>query len=95
MEEKRIATSEKLALALEEECAPAWMVRHARSKYYDDFESAWGNPFDRLIVDLRRCGLHNLARRVLDAEFEGQKWESDEWAASPEGLAAIHQFGLD
>ena len=85
-------TTERLALALEEAGAPASMVRKARAGHYDDYQSNLAMPIAQLVVDARRAGLSDIARRAADGDFDATKEESDAWAASPDGQEAFRQF---
>jgi hypothetical protein len=87
-------TTEKLALALEELTDPrlASMIRKARAGYYHDFLSPLATPDRQLMLDLRDAGHHELARRVIDGEFDASKAESAAWGKTPEGRAAAAEF---
>jgi len=70
---------EKLARALEEAHAPAQMVERARAGQYDDFLSDSATPIINLVRDLQLVGLHELANRAMNGEFDGTKEEADAW----------------
>ena len=87
-----LPTSEKLALALEAEGAPNWIVEKARQKYYDDYESSHPFPIGQLIKDLSSLRMVNLVERVVNGEFDGTLAESEAWAKSDEGKATFDAF---
>ena len=92
MASERIATSDKLADALMAADAPADMVIRARAGHYDDYKSSLATPYIQLVLDASGVGLVDIAERARNGEWDAQKWESDEWAASAEGqetLAAL------
>lgn len=84
-----MTTVAKLVAALTAAGAPADMVERARSGYYHDYLSPLPAPIIQLVIDSRLAGLHGIATRAIDGEFDATKEESDEWAASPEGQAAF------
>jgi NAD-dependent dihydropyrimidine dehydrogenase PreA subunit len=85
-------TTERLAVVLEADGAPAAMVEAARAGYYDDYRSELLMPIAQLGVDAVAAGLLAVADRAKRGEFDGTKAESDAWAASPEGQAAFREF---
>ena len=91
---QRIPTTEKLAQALKKAGAPAAMIAFAREGKYDDYKSDLANPIMQLVTEARAAGLDDIADRAIGGEFDGQTWEADEWAKSPEGRATFKQFGL-
>ena len=93
MPEERIATSEKLAQALEAAGAPQEMIKAARAKYYDDFESDLMSPIRQLAADASKHGLGDIALRAMNGEFDGTKEEAEAWGKSPEGRETIAFFG--
>ena len=72
-------TTEKLAQALEKAGAPAQMVARARRGNYDDFQSDSATPIVNLVRDLNLIGLHDLAKRAMNGEFDSTKEEAEEW----------------
>jgi hypothetical protein len=89
---KRQPTTERLARALIEAHAPAAMVDRARVGYYDDFKSDLDFPIIQLVIEATDAGLVGIANRARDGEFDSEKWESDEWAASPDGQETFKMF---
>jgi hypothetical protein len=73
------STKERLACTLEKAGAPLIMVNAARSGRYDDFESESVTPIVDLVNDLRAFGLHDLAHRAMNGEFDGTKEEAEAW----------------
>ena len=91
-EEKRIPTTERLAVVLETAGAPLDMIQAARNGHYDDYKSDVALPQHELIIDLHKAHLDDLIPRVTDGEFSAEKWEADEWAASEEGQEIFREF---
>lgn len=95
-----IPTTERLARALEEKLdlpLPGLrdMIRKARDGYYDDFKSPIAMPCLQLYSDLQALGLGEMAARAANGEWDATKEESDAWAASPDGQAAIRAITGD
>lgn len=90
----RIPTTQKLADALREAGAPEGMIQEALNGFYDDFKSELPFPISQLASDAKRYGLEVIEARALNGDFDGQAWESDEWAASEEGQAAFRELGI-
>lgn len=68
----------------------------AASGYYHDFLSPLDAPCQQLAADLAKVGTKaamEIRARHLNGEFDASKEESDEWAASPEGRAALGMLG--
>lgn len=74
------------------------MSLKARGGFYHDFLSPLATPELRLCADLMAAahtpganadGILQLRRRVINGDFDASREESDEWAASPEGLEAF------
>lgn len=95
-------TTVKLARALGEiPGVPEAMIERARSGYYHDFMSPLAMPEFQLVADLRELAsrpatprasrplLRDMAKRVIDGEFDATKAESDEWMRSSEGQEAM------
>ena len=98
-------TTAKLAGALSEiPGVPKDMIQRAIDGYYHDYLSPLTFPEIQLVADLRELAsvpatprnsrplLRELARRVIDGEFDASKEESDAWAASPEGQETFRQL---
>ena len=49
-------------------------------------------PTVQLVQDLEAAGLPALAARVKAGEFDGQRWEAEAWAKSPEGRATFQEL---
>lgn len=88
----RVPTTEKLAKALEQANAPASMIAAARAGHYDDYKSDVPDPIRQLVRDARDANLPTIVIAAINGKFDGQKWEADEWAKSPEGRATFQQF---
>lgn len=92
-------SSRKLQLALEDMALAATNLQRKRDiwnmsvmagrGYYSDFNSPLDTPCIQLVADLREQGLHELAQRAIDGEFDATKEESDEWAKSEDGQRTI------
>jgi hypothetical protein len=87
--EARNATCERLARALEEHGAPAFMIVGARNGAYDDYLSASATPEIDLYNHARKYGLTAIAEGVQRGEWDATKEESDAWAASPDGQETL------
>jgi hypothetical protein len=74
-----IATTEKLALALEKIAAPGEMIRAARAGRYDVFKSESTTPIRDLVFELRRIGAHALVQRAINGHFDATKEEAEAW----------------
>lgn len=46
------------------------IAAQAQKGYYHDFESPLATPKIQLVSDLRGVGLQDLAKRVIDGEFD-------------------------
>lgn len=85
-------SSERLALALEEAGAPAYMVSLARDDHYHDFKSPLPMPNHQLLADAREHGLTTIAAGVMDGTWDATKEESDAWAKSPDGQSVFNEL---
>jgi hypothetical protein len=85
-------TRAKLALALEVAGAPAAMIARAVDGYYDDYLSPLPAPIVQLVDDCEAAGLPALAARARAGEWDGQRWEAEAWAQSPEGREVFRQL---
>lgn len=77
-----MSTRERLTQTLEASGASEEMIKNARLGMYDDFISPLPNPIMHLVSDLREEGLHDLAQRAIDGEFDASKEEADTWFQS-------------
>jgi hypothetical protein len=71
------------------------MAAKAETGYYHDFLSPLDFPETQLEADLRAVGRPAalaLRARHLNGEFDASKEESDAWAASPDGQAAMRML---
>jgi hypothetical protein len=75
-----MTTIEKLVIALTSSDAPIRMIKAAESGRYDDFKSNSETPIMDLVSDLQKLGLHDLAQRAMDGEFDASQQEADDWA---------------
>ncbi len=75
----------RLADAIEAASGSKWLQHRARDGWYDDFRSPDPMPISTLVRDLRKAGLHDLARRAMDGEFDATSAESKAWGESAEG----------
>lgn len=75
-------TKERLAQVLETSGASTEMIKNARLGMYDDFISPLPNPIMHLVADLREEGLHDLAQRAMDGDFDASKEEAEAWFQS-------------
>ena len=85
-------TSEKLARALREAGAPQAMIDAALAFKYDDYLGDAAMNINLLVADANEAGLPDIAERAMNGEWDAQKWESDEWAASPEGRETFDEL---
>jgi hypothetical protein len=83
----------KLVDALVVAKAPPDMINAALDGRYDDYRSDVGDNIGQLVRDARAADLEAIAQRAIDGEFDGTKADSDEWAASPDGMAAFAALG--
>lgn len=64
------------------------MAAKAAEGYYHDYLSPLDMPEMQLLEDLARVGTpaaFELRKRHINGEFDANREESDEWAASPDG----------
>ncbi len=92
---RKLPTKEKLARALEAENDPrlALLISRARQGYYDDYESELIAPTVTLVADLRGLGFEELAKRVIDGEFDGTEEESKAWFEEEGRHYLLSEFG--
>jgi len=101
-------TTVKLARALSGiPGVPRSMIERAIAGHYHDYLSPLAMPELQLVTDLRELArlpatprnsrplLREMARRVIDGEFDATREESDAWAASPEGRETFRQLRDD
>lgn len=87
-------TTVKLARALKEAGAQEKLIRQAIDGYYDDFKSPLAMPLMALVNECQGLGFLDVARRVMEGEFDSTREESDAWMRSPDGQAALKELGL-
>jgi hypothetical protein len=68
------------------------LLARAAAGEFADYGDAHACPITELYKLCRRYGLHELAARVADGEFDASKEESDEWARSPSGQAIAKEL---
>lgn len=71
------------------------MADRAATGYYHDFLSPLDMPCMQLAEDLAKAGTPEalaIRKRHLNGEFDASKEESDAWAASADGQAAINSL---
>jgi hypothetical protein len=85
-------TKDFLAQELEK-CGLKQMAAKARAGYYHDYLSPLDMPETQLMLDLHNANhgpaVAALIQRHLNGEFDASLEESEEWANSPEGKAAM------
>jgi hypothetical protein len=104
MSEDTEHTTVKLARALRAiPGVPQDMIKRAESGFYHGYLSPLVLPDVQLYTDLKelagqpetpqlsRVQLIDLARQVVDGEFDASKAEAEEWMKSPEGQQAFQQ----
>jgi hypothetical protein len=64
----------------------------AEAGEFDDYADTHACPITQLYTELVEAGFIKFAARVRDGEFDATKEESDEWARSPSGQAALKQL---
>ena len=85
-------TKDKLAQAMREAKLPQGIIANATAGYYDDFLSPLATPLLELAKDLLTIATPaalELRLRVIRGDFDGTPEESEAWAESPEGQAAM------
>jgi hypothetical protein len=82
-------STDKLVAALQEAGAPADMVIRATGGAFHDFESRSATPIVDLVRECTRLGLHGVAERARNGDFDATREESDRWMKSGEGIAAM------
>lgn len=92
------ATADRLAAAIKEYNPNGKhdkLMARASSGEFADFGDMHACPITELHRLCKKYGLHELAERVANGEFDASKEESDEWAASESGQAAFSQLSVD
>lgn len=91
-------TKDYLAQELEK-CGLTEMAAKARTGYYHDYLSPLDMPETQLLLDLRDHNhgpaVEEMIQRHLNGEFDASFEESEEWANSPEGKAAMGMLSPD
>lgn len=85
-------SSERLAVALQEAGAPTEMIEKARKDFYHDFKSPLALPEHVLYQEALLHGLASICEGVLQGKWDATKEESDAWARSADGQAAMRQL---
>jgi hypothetical protein len=65
------------------------LAKRAETGEFDDFSSVHPCGPTALWQELMRLGFRKFARRVEEGEFDASLEESEEWARSTEGQAAL------
>lgn len=100
------ATAERLAAAIREvatEQRHHKLAERALAGEFVDYGDAHACPITECYRMCRQYGLHAIAERLANGEFDASKEESDEWARSASGQAIAKEltpemraiFGLD
>jgi hypothetical protein len=87
-------TKDILAAALSDAGLPE-MAERAAEGYYHDFLSPLVMPEKQLLSELMTIGTSaalTLCERVKQGDFDPSDDESDAWASSPAGQAALQAF---
>lgn len=82
------ATADRLSAAIREVATEARhhrLAERAASGEFGDYADTHACPITELHRLCRQYGLHTLADRVTDGEFDASSEERDEWARSPSG----------
>ena len=90
--DKRFSAVERLVRALKAAHAPQVMIDRAASGYYDDFMSPIATPIMQLVHDARALGLHRIAQRAINGDFDAERWEAIAWAKTPEGEETLGRY---
>lgn len=64
-------------------------AKRALTGEFDDFGDMYACPITQLHDELTAAGFSKFAQRVAEGEFDATKEESEEWANSPAGRAAM------
>lgn len=82
------ATADRLAAAIRHDATEHRhhkLAERAATGEFGDYADTHVCPITELHRLCRQYGLHSLADRVADGEFDASREESDEWARSPSG----------
>lgn len=88
-------TREKLAAAIRElatEPRHEKLAMRADAGEFDDYADTHVCPITELVRVARQFGLHRIAARAANGEFDATKEESEEWARSPAGQEVAKQL---
>jgi len=85
-------STDRLVAALKEAGAPADLVLLAVADAFHDFRSSSATPIIDLVRRCERAGLHAIAGRAKDGEFDADRAESDEWLKSRDGQATMKRL---
>ena len=72
MKPKTTPAAQRLTIALVEANAPKEIVDLARDGMFGDFTSPYDMPITELVVKCESLGLHDIASRAKNGEFDGQ-----------------------
>jgi hypothetical protein len=89
------ATAERLAAAIREVATEARhhrLANRAATGEFADYSDAHVCPITECHRLCRQYGLHSIADRLANGDFDASKEESDEWAHSPSGQAVAKQL---
>jgi hypothetical protein len=89
------ATAERLAAAIREVATEARhhrLANRAASGEFADYSDAHVCPITECHRLCHQYGLHSIADRLANGEFDASKEESDEWARGPSGQAVAKQL---
>jgi hypothetical protein len=89
------ASAERLAAAIREvatENHHYGLAQRAADGEFTDYADTHVCPITELHRLCREYGLHELADRVANGDFDAGPEESDEWAASPSGQSAMKEL---
>lgn len=89
------ATANRLAAAIREvgtDPRHHALAERAATGEFGDYADTHVCPITELHRLCHEHGLHELAGRVANGEFDASKDESDEWAGSPSGQAAFAEL---
>jgi len=89
------ATADRLVAAIAEHNKDGRhdkLMARAAAGEFADYGDMHVCPITELHTLCRRYGLHELAARVADGEFDASKEESDEWASSQSGQNAAKEL---
>lgn len=84
------ATADRLAAAIREvatEPRHHKLADRAATGEFADYGDAHACPITECHRLAKQWGLHSIAARLADGEFDASKEESDEWASSASGQA--------